>query len=307
MKMRVQFVVLVALLFVAYAQSACDLSCKDANPAGCAQWKPQGFCENAMYKTFLVKNCRKSCNFCDEPIRCDPKCQKNSSENRSLKSCKRNCDVCKWLGWCAQGADHTMCKYKGIDKKQCTGIFARRKLSAAEKKEFLDAHNALRQKIAAGNQPGYPKATQPMPNLKWDNDLAKVAQKWMDQCVWAHDKNRVTKKFYTAVGQNLYMSSSTRKPTDKPWKKSVDAWYSEYADYFHYFGGDVSAKPTLPDGAMYNGKPAQIGHFTQVIWQETTHVGCGYIRFKKSNGYYTTYVGCNYGPAGNYNGQPIYQ
>ena len=52
-----------------------------------------------------------------------------------------------------------------------------------------------------------------------------------------------SEKFYKAVGQNLYLSSSTRKPTDRPWKAAVDGWYSEFADYYHFFKGDVSVLP----------------------------------------------------------------
>jgi len=36
----------------------------------------------------------------------------------------------------------------------------------------------------------------------------------------------------------------------------------------------LSELGAFPSGDPANGK--DIGHFTQVIWAETTHVGCGY-------------------------------
>ena len=54
----------------------------------------------------------------------------------------------------------------------------------------------------------------------------------------------------------------------------------------------------------------ETGHFTQLVWAETTHVGCGYIKFKDSANPsfpYATWVTCNYGPAGNFDGEPLYK
>ena len=37
---------------------------------------------------------------------------------------------------------------------------------------------------------GQPSASD-MFELKWSNELAKVAQRWADQCTWHHDTERV--------------------------------------------------------------------------------------------------------------------
>ena len=39
-----------------------------------------------------------------------------------------------------------------------------------------------------GRQP----SASDMFELKWNNELAKVAQRWADQCTWHHDAERVT-------------------------------------------------------------------------------------------------------------------
>jgi len=49
-----------------------------------------------------------------------------------------------------------------------------------------------------------------------------------------------------------------------------------------------------------------IGHYTQVVWAETTDVGCGYIA-KLDGQFIKSYMACNYGPGGNMRGQSIYE
>lgn len=49
------------------------------------------------------------------------------------------------------------------------------------------------------------------------------------------------------------------------------------------------------------------GHYTQIVWADTTTIGCGAILFKSSNGWYNVQLVCNYGPSGNFPGQPIYR
>ncbi|KAJ7377239.1 hypothetical protein OS493_030050 [Desmophyllum pertusum] len=46
-----------------------------------------------------------------------------------------------------------------------------------------------------------------------------------------------------------------------------------------------------------------IGHFTQVVWKATTHVGVGLKKIVNSDGKTETYVVARYSPPGNVNGQ----
>jgi len=197
--------------------------------------------------------------------------------------------------WCLNhGSDNTMCKYKGVDGAKCTGLFGRNTISSADKDLILAFHNQHRQKVSAGTE-GLPEAKTTIPDLKWDDTLSEVAQRWADQCTWGHDTNRNTATF-SYVGQNMYMAWGSAKPSTVAWKASIDSWYSEIKDY-------IAANQDVNNFQSVSG-PA-IGHFTQVVWAATTHVGCGYVEFEKDNGY-TTHIACNYGPGGNIIGQPIY-
>ena len=51
---------------------------------------------------------------------------------------------------------------------------------------------------------------------------------------------------------------------------------------------------------------AATGHYTAVVWAETSRVGCGFSTYRQ-NGRLTNLYVCNYGPAGNFIGQPVYK
>lgn len=48
-------------------------------------------------------------------------------------------------------------------------------------------------------------------------------------------------------------------------------------------------------------------HYTQIVWAESTMIGCGLTKYKESNGWNSVYLVCNYSPSGNFQGQPIYR
>ena len=64
--------------------------------------------------------------------------------------------------------------------------------------------------------------------LTWNNDLATVAQKWANQCIFDHDKNRLIPG-YRSVGQNVYEASDFNDgPIDL--RRAIDGWYNEVQD-----------------------------------------------------------------------------
>jgi pathogenesis-related protein 1 len=67
---------------------------------------------------------------------------------------------------------------------------------------------------------------------------------------------------------------------------AVDAWYDEVSNYNYNTGTSI------------NGN--EIGHFTQVVWKDTTAIGCGSTYCSNLGG--TFYV-CDYYPPGNYAGE----
>ncbi|GMT07933.1 hypothetical protein PENTCL1PPCAC_30107, partial [Pristionchus entomophagus] len=87
-------------------------------------------------------------------------------------------------------------------RSQCSGG-----IPSAEVKGFIDAHNELRQTIAAGNYvakgKNMPASQFPIPDLNWDCEIEKSAQAVADTCVMEHSN--------TNLGENLYDASSSDK------------------------------------------------------------------------------------------------
>lgn len=132
--------------------------------------------------------------------------------------------------------------------------------------ELLIAHNAYRSDVGIGN-------------LTWSDDLEASAQEWADQlsvnCDFEHSGGE--------FGENIWAGTTGAfSATDV-----VDSWGSELADY------------TYEDNSCAEGKDC--GHYTQIVWANTTEVGCGVAT---CNGL-DVWV-CQYNPPGNFIGQKPY-
>ena len=98
------------------------------------------------------------------------------------------------------------------------------------KQEILDSHNDLRGLIARGEEPMLMGLTaSDMMEMRWDEELARGAQLWADQCLWRHDSNNVCR---FRVGQNLYQTATfpflpLDNRTAPDWREACQAWYSE--------------------------------------------------------------------------------
>nr|CAH7724543.1 unnamed protein product [Callosobruchus chinensis] len=157
------------------------------------------------------------------------------------------------------------------------------------RKKLVDLHNQLRNHLAGGdpNLPSVQAAN--MMVVSYDSDLQHTADCHINRCQWGHDDCRGTKKFKVA-GQNLFMSkakSGDQKlgfaEPEKFVETGIQAWYDEIK----------LASPTDVDAFQMN---LATGHWTQLIWAETTHLGCAISA--QFNGE-EVYLACNYGPEGN--------
>ncbi|XP_063909821.1 venom allergen 5-like [Zophobas morio] len=158
-------------------------------------------------------------------------------------------------------------------------------ISQADKQTIVDMHNYLRSLISQGKVPRQPQGKN-LRVMTWDNILAKEAQKIANTCEFSHVKV-YDQRF--SVGQNLGWTSSSAVSGNKEWQAVIQRWFDEHKD-FRY--------PNVSKGVT--------GHYTQVVWADTHLVGCGFTWYRKNYWHEKLYV-CNYGPAGNYIGQPPYR
>ncbi|KAI9562739.1 hypothetical protein GHT06_010193 [Daphnia sinensis] len=177
-----------------------------------------------------------------------------------------------------------------------------------DKKLILDLHNHLRRKVASHReQRGSPGPQPPaisMPNLKWDDSLANAAWEWAQNLQYKHEPDPVN------YGQNLHMSFSRQPRNTTDWASVIngkDGWFDE-VNYM-----DCASVVSFKSCQASNGKV--IGHYTQLVWAETTHVGCAAIGYYDDyNGYpftpgqpYKQFYICNYSPRGNAPNKPVYK
>ncbi|KAJ8526612.1 hypothetical protein K7X08_029089 [Anisodus acutangulus] len=131
-------------------------------------------------------------------------------------------------------------------------------------KQYLNPHNKSRAKLG-------------LPPLKWSNKLANYASWWGHQrqvsCELVHSRGD--------YGENLFWGSG------KDWKPrdAVKAWAKE-GPYYDYKSNSCK-------------KNEQCLHYTQIIWKQSTRVGCAKVVCKTGD----TLISCNYDPHGNVVGE----
>merc|ERR1712150_31504 len=201
--------------------------------------------------------------------------------------------------YCAIDSQHTMCLHTG-PSDVCTGKTILRRMTESGKAVILAKHNALRRRVAKGEESGQPAAAD-MRELVWDDELEQIAQRWADQCTFEHDNVR-TMLDGTRVGQNLYQSFSSAETDqdglDAAIDSTVQAWYDEV--------GDFSSANINP---FVSASGPATGHYTQVVWAETDKLGCANVYFNEASQPsfpYTNLVVCNYAIGGNLIGGSMY-
>jgi len=148
-------------------------------------------------------------------------------------------------------------------------------------KEMVAAHNQMRAQAKPMPKPALPPMT-------WSPEAAKVAQAWANTCQFEHNAKR------GKYGENL---AAAAPPGSKKDAQVVYDWASESADY------------SYASNKCARGKVC--GHYTQVVWRDTTRVGCATVICTKNSPFgaqvpkWQLWV-CNYTPPGNYVGQKPY-
>lgn len=139
----------------------------------------------------------------------------------------------------------------------------------------LAAHNQVRQTVG-------------LPALTWDPMLAATAKAWATKCkdsdgdgLVDHNPDRGSGTTY--VGENIYGSSGSASGP-----AAVNAWAAEAANYNY----------------SSNTCTGVCGHYTQLVWRETTRVGCALHSCAGLR--YSATVVCDYAPGGNINNRRPY-
>ena len=123
-----------------------------------------------------------------------------------------------------------------------------------------------------------------MPPLRWSDALAAGAQQWANELA---ARNQMVHSHTAGVGENLAMWWGHHPRLDT----MIDMWTAE-KQYF---------QPGTFPAVSQTGSWESVAHYSQMVWRETTDVGCGVA----DNGR-TEYLVCWYNPQGNFFGKTAY-
>jgi pathogenesis-related protein 1 len=140
---------------------------------------------------------------------------------------------------------------------------------------FVEAHDHHRAQVS-------PPASPTLPPVRWSEELAARAQAWADRCEFEHSQ--------TDAGENLAARTQMITP-----EEIVAGWAAE-GEHYDY------ARNRCAKGEV-------CGHYTQVVWRDSTQIGCGVAQCPSGGPFgeheWVFWV-CNYSPAGNWQGQKPY-
>ncbi|KAB0792566.1 hypothetical protein PPYR_14525 [Photinus pyralis] len=151
--------------------------------------------------------------------------------------------------------------YKLEQIKNTNGVKKRSPIMEFQQ-QCLAAHNEYRQRHGVAP-------------LKLNKEICAVSQNWANTLIKRHSLEHSRNDKY---GENIYCVTSSSPNFAPKGSDAVKSWYDEVK--VHAFGVEP--------------KYLSSGHFTQVVWRESTEIG---VAFAKTNGRYI--VVANYFPAGN--------
>jgi uncharacterized protein YkwD len=121
-----------------------------------------------------------------------------------------------------------------------------------------------------------------VPGLAWNDSLAKESLKWAEHLT---DINTM-KHSETTAGENIASGLNVDYVT------LVDiSWGKEKSDFVY---------GAFPNCSKSNNWQ-HVGHYTQMIWKNTTEVGCAIAKKKEK-----MFLVCRYNPPGNFMGEKPY-
>ncbi|MDY6923590.1 MAG: CAP domain-containing protein [Pseudomonadota bacterium] len=160
---------------------------------------------------------------------------------------------------------------------------ARAVLPVAPPQDSLPSTDVEARLLAAHNAE---RATVGTPPLRWADNLEAEARVWARELIgsnrFAHDPA------LHGHGENLWTGWGGRVWTPE---EMVGEWIAEKADYRHEVFPNVSRTAAWSD----------VGHYTQLVWRDTTHVGCAVERRGDRS-----VLACRYAPPGNIDGRRAY-
>ncbi|XP_062553203.1 antigen 5 like allergen Cul n 1-like isoform X2 [Armigeres subalbatus] len=200
---------------------------------------------------------------------------------------------------CPSGSPHIACNGLTTLSRTCGAGSFEIAMDSANRQLIVDLHNKLRSRVASGRQTNsagqrFQQAAR-MATLQWDSELAHIAATNARRCIYGHDQCRNTATM-RASGQNIAIMSyyGMTVSNEKLLTDFTNSWFSEFKD--------TTPQQIARYPSNYRG-PA-IGHFTQIVSDRTSRIGCAMVSYNRQR-FINKLLVCNYGLTNIVN-QPVY-
>uniref|UniRef100_A0A1Q3FJU0 Putative allergen n=1 Tax=Culex tarsalis TaxID=7177 RepID=A0A1Q3FJU0_CULTA len=220
----------------------------------------------------------------------------SSIRTSSKAKSKSTFDYCS-AGLCPTGTSHVACgglKF-GSDCRRPILI----KMTPKYVNLILNYHNVKRNALACGSMKRFASASS-MQKLRWNDELAHLAEYNAKSCEFAHDECHNTDRFrYTGQSIGMKWFHGMNYTSTYVVRDLLRKWYLEHKE----------AKQRDVDRYEVTPHSFRIGHFTQLIHADTTEIGCALVRFHKQTNnlpFMHYYLVCNYSE-GNIEDRPVYR
>lgn len=153
-------------------------------------------------------------------------------------------------------------------------------LSPREARQLVDYHNLKRKEAGTGP-------------LRWSSELARHAQNRAETIAKSGEMVHLPES-QNRFGENIAQGGRGGDDSGFTVLHACESWYAE--------------KAKMPKGArVLTAALFQrgVGHYTQMVWGESTRIGAGIAHFHR-DGMTMTVVVCCYDPRGNFIGGSIY-
>ncbi|XP_066974757.1 uncharacterized protein [Macrobrachium rosenbergii] len=198
--------------------------------------------------------------------------------------------------YCSFTPLHSLCPHENVGK-YCGNQVQYRGVTPKDAAMIVDFHNRFRSQVALGRETRGSTGPQPhasnMMIMEWDDELAIIAQRDADQCIFGKECVDCRRVSRFGVGQNLFLIYQNKFNAQIQWSRVVASWYHEVT----YFD------PNLINLFQFS---TNVSRYTQMVWWDTYKIGCGFGMFL-DNGWWKKIYTCNYGPGGNILSSEMYQ
>ncbi|XP_076759061.1 venom allergen 3-like [Xylocopa sonorina] len=193
-----------------------------------------------------------------------------------------------------RGRQNVLCQYPDPNPASACGAVYSTGMTEQEEKDIVYWTNYARAWVARGfekrGNPGPQPAASDMRILVWDTELAEIAQRWANQCIFRHAACVDVERF--EVGQTVVN-----------FPKPNLAMY-EVVELLRNSVTDMDRNQVCRVTDIWKAFSYKI-----IVWAKTYKMGCGKIVYKMNQAAQNPNqtVVCLYGPGGNNYGERVYE